>query len=494
MSLTKKIAKNTIIQIFGKIISTILGLFALALITRYLGPAGFGEYTTVNTFLTFFAVIADLGLTLVTVQMISGRRDKSEENKIINNLFSLRLVSAVIFLAAAPIVVLLFPYSPEIRLGVLITTGAFLFPALNQIIIGLLQKKLSMDRDAAAEIFGRLALLLGILVTMKFNFGLNGILLATVIAAGTNFLLHYLFSLKFAVIKWQFDRSLWKEILIKSWPLAITIVLNLIYLRADVLLLSVFRSAEEVGLYGATYKVIDVLATLPFMFAGLILPILTAAWLEKNRDYFKKVLQKSFDFMSIVAIPLIIGAQFLATPIMSITAGRDFAASGNILKLLIFAVAAIFLGTMFSHAVIALDKQKKMIGYYIFTSVSSLLAYLFLIPKYSYFGAASVTIYSEVLIALFSAYCVYKYSKFIINLRVAFKALISGLIMGAFIFFFPADYQNTLGGLIFIIIPASLIYFLVLYLMGGIKSEDLESILKKQNEGGRPTYDPGSIF
>jgi len=490
MSLAKRVAHNTIIQVIGKTASTVLGLFALALITRYLGPTGYGEYTTVTTFLTFFAVIADLGLTLVTVQMISGHRE--DENKILNNLFSLRLVSAVILLAAAPLIVLFFPYSQEIKFGVLITTAAFLFPALNQIIVGLFQKRLSMELDAVSEVASRLVLILGILISKNLGMGLTGILWATVASAGANFILHYLFSLKFATIKLDFDRSLWKKILSKSWPLAITIVLNLIYMRADILILSLFRSAEEVGLYGATYKVIDVLTTLPFMFAGLILPILTSAWADDNSIYFKKVLQKSFDVMAIIAIPLIIGAQFLAKPIMVMAAGKDFSESGVILKLLIFAVAAIFLGTMFSHAVIALDKQKKMIGFYVFASLSSLAAYFFLIPKYSYLGAAAVTIYSEAIIALFSAYCVFKYSHFLPNLKTGAKALAAGAVMGGCLYVFPAYYQSTLGGLIFIVLLAGLIYILALYLMGGVKSEDLEIIFKKQNKGGSSPYDPTS--
>ena len=112
MSLAKKVAHNTIIQIAGKAVSTVLGLLALAFITRYLGRTGFGEYTTVLTFLTFFAVIADFGLTLVTVQMISVRG--ADENKILNNIFGLRLASIIIVLLLAPLTVSLFPYSAAI--------------------------------------------------------------------------------------------------------------------------------------------------------------------------------------------------------------------------------------------------------------------------------------------------------------------------------------------------------------------------------------------
>lgn len=491
MNLTKRVAHNTLIQIGGKIISTVLGLLAIALITRYLGRDGFGEYTTVITFLTFFAVASDFGLTLVTVQMISGRG--VEENKILNNLLGLRLISALFFLLLAPLTISFFPYSAAVKFGVIITFISFLFPALNQILIGLFQKKLDMSRAAIAEVFGRATLLLGIILTKELNFGLNGVLLSTAASAAVSFIFHYIFSLKFTVIKLEFNWLIWKKIISKSWPLAVTIVLNLIYLRADTLLLSIFSGKSEVGLYGATYKIIDVLTSIPFMFAGLILPILTAAWLENNQNYFHKVLQKSFDFMAILAIPLIIGAQFLGQPIMSLVAGRDFSASGVILQILIFAVAAIFLGTMFSHAVVALDKQKTMIGFYVFTGLSSLLAYLILIPRFSYFGAAGVTIYSETLIAVFSSYCVWKYSHFLPNLKVTIKSLISGLVMGVFLYFFTGSDQTTLGGLISTFILASLVYFSLLFLIGGIKLADIATIIKRQNKSIGPTYGGSSL-
>jgi len=484
MSLAHQVAHNTLIQIIGKIISTILGLFALALITRYLGQVGFGEYTTINTFLTFFAVIADLGLTLVTVQMISG--SPTNENKILNNLFSLRLVTVLLFIGLAPLIVIFLPYSRTIKTGVLITAVFFIFPALNQVLIGLFQKRLSMDRAALSEIASRVVLILGVLTVKKLNAGLTGVLIATVLSGGASFLSHYLFALRFAIIKLEFDFKYWKKIISKSWPLAVTIVLNLIYLRADTLVLSLVRSQAEVGLYGAAYKIIDVLTTLPFMFAGLILPILTAAWLEKKSGQFNIVLQKSFDFMLITAVPLVIGAQFLAKPVMIFIAGADFAAAGLILKMLIFAVAAIFLGTIFSHAVIAIDCQRKMIRFYAFTGLSALLGYFLIIPRFSYIGAASITIYSEVLIATFSAYCVFRTTLFRPRLKTLWRSLGAGLAMSLFIYFIPIHYQTSLSGLIVVIIGASILYFAALFWLKGVSPEDLRSILKKSSSKNPP--------
>jgi len=189
--------------------------------------------------------------------------------------------------------------------------------------------------------------------------------------------------------------------------------------------------------------------------------------------------------MAIIAIPLIVGGLFLAEPVMTAVAGKEFSESGAILKLLIIAVAAIFLGTMFSHAVIALDKQKKLIGFYAFTSLSSLAAYLILIPRFSYFGAAAVTIYSEVLIAIFSAYCVFKYSRFVPNFKIIGKTLISSALMGLMIVIFPKTWQTNVFGLITIIVVASIFYFLTLFIIGGIKISDLKALSKKST-GAEP--------
>ncbi len=73
MSSSRSVAKNSVIQIVGKGISTALGIAVIALVTRALLPAGFGQYTKVITFLSFFGIVADLGLTLITAQMISEK-------------------------------------------------------------------------------------------------------------------------------------------------------------------------------------------------------------------------------------------------------------------------------------------------------------------------------------------------------------------------------------------------------------------------------------
>jgi len=480
MRLSTKIAYNTIIQVVSKVISTALALMAVAIITRQLGQTGFGEYTTIVTFLSFFAIAADLGLTLITVQMIS--KPDIDEDYVLGNLFGLRLVTALLFLAPAPLVAIFFPYSAVIKTGIIIASFSFLFIALNQVLVGIFQKNLRMDKVSIADIVSRIFLVIGIVIVYKLQYGLLSILLVTSLSSLVNFLFHFYFSRRFTIIKLRFDFHFWREIMIKSWPLALTITLNLIYLKTDTLLLSIIdRPSDigilaEVGLYGAAYKVIDVLITLPFMFAGIILPILTLSWSQGRKEEFNNVLQKSFNVMAIIAIPLIFGTQFVAKDIMVLVAGKEFASSGRILQILIIAASMIFLGNMLAHAVIAIEKQKNIITAYLFTAITSVIGYLFFIPQYSYLAAAWVTVYSESIVAIASAYIVWKYTRFLPNIKIFFQAGFASILMGLSMWGLQYFHINNL---LVVITLAIIVYFFFLFLFNGLNRKEVFEMLKR---------------
>jgi O-antigen/teichoic acid export membrane protein len=480
MHLATKVAYNTIIQVISKVVATVLGLFTVAIMTRYLGTAGFGEYTTIITFLAIFGVIADLGLTLVTVQMIS--QPGVDEKKVLDNLFSLRFLTAIIFLSIAPVAAWFFPYGHDIKIGIIIVVFSFFFIALNQIFTAIFQKHLRMDKVSIAENVSRVVLLAGTLLTVRAGLGLKGILFSIVAGSFVQFVILYFFSRRFAKLNFAFDFSLWREVAQKSWPLALTIFFNLIYLKADTLILSLMKSQSEVGIYGASYKVIDILTTIPFLFAGVVLPILAADWAAKAEERFRKILQKSFDLMIILAVPLVIGTQVIAAPVMVMVAGKEFAEAGIILRILIFAAGFVFVSSFFAHVMVALDKQRRIIPAYVFTAVTALAGYLIFIPRFSYFGAAAVTVYSEAAITAFMVFYAWRFAKFFPRLGIFCKSLAAALIMGAGLFFLPAVFYANGWRLSAAIIIASLVYFAALYLVRGIDKKDLALLMNQEPE------------
>jgi O-antigen/teichoic acid export membrane protein len=477
MRLSTKIAYNSIAQISGKAVTTVLGLAAVMIMARYLGAQGFGAYTTIMTFLSFFGILADFGMTLVAVQMIS--KPGVNEKKILDNLFTLRFISAALFLSLASVFAIFFPYDSEIKTGIALTAISFFFVALNQILVAVFQKNLRLDKASIAEVVGRAALLVGVIMAAFFDFGLLAMMLAVVAGSAVNFILHFYFSRKFVKINPAFDLQIWKEAVKLSWPLALTTIFNLLYLKTDTLILSALKSQTEVGLYGAAYKVIEVVTTIPFMLAGIILPVLSAAWFGGQKEYFKRILQKIFDLAIILSVPFIAGAQILSTAVISAAAGTEFLPAGNILRLLSIAAGLVFLSCILSHSVVAAGKQKEIIAAYFFTAITSLIGYFIFIPRYSCFGAAGVTIYSEAAITIFMIYYARKFMGFSPSWRVFWQSSAAAAVMSAFLLVFPEEIFLNWVYLLLLLTAAGAVYFLSLYIFGGLTKKDLNDLLNR---------------
>ncbi len=469
MSYTRKIAHNTIIQIIGKGVSTVIGIVVIGMLTRYLGKAGFGQYTTIMAFLQFFGVIADLGLYIILVKKIS--EPGVDEDSIVSNIFTLRLISAVVFIGLAPIVVLFLPYAAIVKVGVLVTTISFLCITLNQALAGVFQKHLRMDRIVIAEVAGRIVLIVATYAAIQAELGLLWVMGAVGGGSVVNFIFTFLFSRRFVRIRLRFDTAVWKRVIKEAWPIALSIAFNLVYFKADTIILSLYYDEATVGIYGASYKVLEVLTTLPAMFAGLILPLLTVAWVARDKERFKRVLRKAFDAMVIIAMPLAIGTLFVAEPIMDLIA-PSFTDSATILKILIFATATIFIGNLFGNTVVAINKQRTMMWVYLIVAIISFAGYLYFIPRYSYFGAAGMTVASELLVTIAALSIVGMTTKVWPSMKIIIKALVASGAMAGVLYLFTGLNVILLLGI------GIIVYALVLYAVRGISSDVIKEVTR----------------
>ena len=154
MTVIKRIAYNTVFSAGARVIAVALSLFSLGIIARYLGKEGFGDYSLILSFIYIFNILADLGLYSLMTREIS--RPGADERKIASNIFTLRMVALFIFLGMAISLVWLFPYTERVKLGVVIASFGYLFLSASQVLMGIFQKYLKIDRAGLADIIGRL--------------------------------------------------------------------------------------------------------------------------------------------------------------------------------------------------------------------------------------------------------------------------------------------------------------------------------------------------
>lgn len=475
MSRAAAIAKNTFVQAFGRTVGTVLGLLTLGLMTRYLGAGGYGAFTTVTSFLQFFGILVDFGLSLTTVAMLSEAKDAEERDRIASNIFTLRVISAAVFFALAPLAVLLMPYSADIKRGVGVAAFSFFFLAVNQVLVSVLQKELRMARAAAGEILGRLGLLVGAAFVARMGLGLGWMLGALVLGNALTVLWNWLLVRRLVDTSWRFDWDVWKKVVEHSWPIALSITFNLVYLKGDVIVLSLTRAQEDVGFYGAAYKILDVLTVIPIMFMGLVLPLLVKARADGSEPEFKRILQRAFDFMAVMALPFVAGTFAVGSDLMRLVAGDAFAQSGPLLQILIVAAAMVFFGSLFGHAVIAVKKQKRMVWGYALDALFATVLYVLLIPVYGATAAAWVTVASEAFIAAATYVVVRRATGFTPGFGVALRAAAAAVGMGVFVALLP----DTLHVLVKVLIGAVCYGGLILFLRA-VTPETVRELLPKK--------------
>ncbi|MDD2646426.1 MAG: flippase [Patescibacteria group bacterium] len=484
-SLTKQVAKHTIIQVAGRFLSLLLGIFVISLILRYLGPEQYGYYSISIAYLQMFGIVVDFGLYLITLKYmgeidaelsLSESERKNKSDFILQNIFTLRFFSAIFFYGLACLVSLFFSYPLAVKIGVAILSLSLFFSTLIQLLAAIYQKNFDTSKIIIGELIGRVICLGLIIIFAVLNLGFYYILSAFIFSSAANFLFLLFKTRRYFKLKFSFDFSLWKNILIQAWPVGLGIILNTIYFKADTLILSAYRSATEVGLYGACYRVFEVLITFPPLFLGLVFAQVSRAWTEGNTERFKYLLQKSFDFLIAISLPTVLFVLFLGPRIMKLVGGQEFVESGKILRVIIVATGILFMAELFKQTIVNLNQQKNILKFYLFTAIFSLTGYFIFIPRYSYWGAAGVTVATEFLMFILLVHVIRRASGFSPNLRFFSKALLAGLGMVAILAIFYHLNLFILTGL------AWLIYLICLYYLKGFDRQVWRSLFNKKEQ------------
>lgn len=474
MSLTRKVAHNTLYQVLARGIGTLLGLVVIRLLTGYLGAEGYGRYTTVFSYVQLFSILADFGLYVILVKKIS--EPGADVERLSGNFFTIRLLASLVLLGLAPLIALFIPQYPlEVKLAIPIMSLSFLFVTLVQLLTGVFQQKLETYKVAIAEIVSKVVLLLGTIIAVWFHVDFLLLITAVSIAQVANFLVTYIFIRRYFPLRLYFDFRLWREIMRDAFPIAISVSLNLIYFKADTIILTLFRPDHEIGIYGAPYKILEVVITVPSIFVGLVLPILAAHYASQNMEAFRKVYQKAWDFLLMLALPLVFGSLALAPKIIFILTKekfQEFIPSINVLRILVIAVGIIFLGTLFGHLIVAINQQRRMIWNYFFVAVTSLIGYLIFIPRFTYFGAAWMTVYAEATIMLLALYLVWKTTKFFPSLQKTGKIFLASAVMGGILYWLRD------GNIVVVSLLGVALYGGLLYVMKAISWPEIREIIQ----------------
>lgn len=393
---SRSVATNALVATVGRVVSVGLGIVITALLTRSLGIASFGVYTLVLAYGSIVQLVADMGLYLTLTRQVA--EEPSQADTYVAQAISLRLALVLVIVTVAVALAWRWPTLGGPLPYVIIVCLGLAFQTVSQLLMGLYQIQGQVWKATIGDVVGRLVQVVG-MVMMSLRHSLNVptalalFTLSTAISLGLHrWLLPGSYRL-YQAVKWQ----VWRHLLVTSWPLGLMLVLNVLYFRIDTIILSIFRSSAEVGLYGLAYRSMESALFFPAMLGGLLLPRLSRSLRGGDRAQARQWLTEGVRLMLLMSGLIIAIVPLLARGLVIFLAGAPFAAASSLLSVLMIALVTMFLGTIFGFTLIALHRQRFLLGLYSGLLIFNLLSNLWLIPLYGAVAAAWTTVLTELL-------------------------------------------------------------------------------------------------
>ena len=462
-NLVRKIFTNTISQIFGKVVTALLGVLAIKMLTNYLSVTEYGQYTTIYQYLSYFGIIADLGLYTIAIREMTKHPD--QEEKIFGNIYGLRLLLTIASLLVAVVVAFVIPQyqNSYIPLGVAIASITTMLALMNGTIVSILQVRLEMNKSTISTILGKIinvavmAACIYVIYPKDPNAtaisyqAFMAILYVGIIANIVQLALSHWYSSQYLRVKLRFEWDFWKELLKKTLPYGLALFLSTVYLKIDVVMLGLIRSQSEVGIYGVATKALEVINVLPLFFLNSLLPVLSR-YVDERDERLKQLIKYAFDFLLILATPIFFSVLVLSYPIVSLLASPDFLSgpalqakfgffygSDVVLMILSLALSFSFINNLFSYILVSINRQSQLMWVNGGCVVFNVLLNIYAITNYGLIGAAVTTVLSEIFVITFGFYYARKYMKeeglpFHITFESTLKIVLSGAIMAGVIF------------------------------------------------------------
>jgi len=493
MSVTRMVARNTLLQVIGRFLYLALSIWMIRLLTGYLGVEGYGQYGILIDYLGFFGITVDLGLYLIALKRITQTKDQAEKEKAIGELIGLRVVSGLLMFVLAALIIFAFPYDSGLKWAIVIGALAFFSFSMTQLFAGIFQGFLKAEYVAITEVSSRIVTVAAVLVCAYFELGLWAISLALIAGNGSGTILSVLLARKLIRLRVSFDRQAFARILREAMPIGAVLTLSYLYVRQDTLILSLhphlpsgLTHDQAVGLYKAPFKLLETIQGFPALFMVALFPFMSR-YIAENNTRLLPMCQKVFDFLMALALPLIVGTLLLAGEVIGfISEGPEWFPAILTLRILIFSVAFSFFNNFLGHLVIAKSEQKKLILPNLYFWGFNFVANLIIIPYFAYNGAALTTVLTELIMIAVNVRIVWSITGWRPGFSAIGRILLASLLMGGMVW----SLQQL--GLYFLLnaMISAIFYFFLLERFGalpdGITLRELISRLV--HKGASPTH------
>src|SRR5712692_299177 len=384
----RRLALNTAAPMAARLVDAAFAVVYL----RLLGRSEVGAYTFLVVFTTYLDTLIDFGLNALVAREVSrGSVAPSTAFRAVN---ALRLALWLVGLPLVALMYFVFPHAANLSAQDALAGAIFYLALLPTVLAktatGLLWAAERLDLTAAVSVIATLLKTALGAILLFTGFGVVGLAAASLVVNVVTALTLW------RLIPWEHGPNPGQaqiRWLRESWPLFMNQLLQGLFFKVDALLLPGIAGLVAAGVYGAAYKVSEGAGIISSSFTLALFPRLSRSGdtSEAYRMALRLLLQ--------VGLPLAAGIALLAEPIVAVVGGREYLPDSAVaLAILICYLPLSYANGLTQYVLIAAGRQRLLTAAFVGALVFNVVANLLLIPRFSYVGAAWVTVASELVL------------------------------------------------------------------------------------------------
>lgn len=374
-----------------KVLRLVVGLIVSIWVTRYLGPEQFGLLSYTGSFVYIFTSLAVMGLDWVVVRNIV--RDPSRADEILGTTFLIKLAGGVAgFSLVLMAITIIRPDDWVTQMLVGITALGLFFQAFNAIDLWFQsQVKSRYTVYAKSAAFGLVSIIKILLILGEAPleaFAWAG--LAEIVIGSVGLLATYRINRR-KIRDWRPTWAMAKELLRDSWPLILTDIVMLAYMRIDQVMIGQMVGNTEVGIYSVAVLLAETCYFIPMMVTSSLYPSIVEAKGESDELFYER-LQKFYRLMTFLGYAVAVPMTFLASWAVTLLYGAPYAKAGPMLAVLAWGGVFMNLQVARSSFLIVMNWTRLHFATDLLGCLLNVGLNFYLIPRYGGMGAAIASV------------------------------------------------------------------------------------------------------
>lgn len=463
----RSIKKNALLNMGTSIGNVLCSVLSLPYVTRVLQPENYGKVSYAQSFVSYFALLAELGILSYAMRECANVRDDQEKyTKLANEMFTFNVAATVISMILAQLVLWTVPGFKSHWILIEIFLVSVIFDTLR--VRWLYQSQEDYSYLSLQGLFSHALVLILVYLIVKRPEDFYKYAVILIMPSVIPGVMNILRSRKYCMLRLTFHANIKNHFL----PIILIFasnVANMIYVFSDTLILGYLTGDYAVGLYAVVVRIYDTTKTLLSAGISVTIPRFCYYYNNQQEKEFGDLLEKVINLVLLIAIPALIGLSVLSEEIVMLLFGSAYVESTFALRLLsialLFAVPAMLLS---QSVLIAMKKERTVFKVTALGAATNVVLNFILIPQYAQNAAAFTTLFCEFMV--FTIYLV-KTKKLWhgkIRLKSLVQSIFAGLFMGVLVYMIKSVFSSLLLSVLICLFAGIFSYFGILLLLHNV--------------------------